>query len=210
MSAILEAIISSDRLGTYCKAVGHDVDRALALYAWNMKLSASFMPLLCSAEICLRNLAMQRVKAVFGPHWWQNNAIFEILESKGKGKGIVKRAENKIVKSGNLADGGRMTAELTFGFWQNMLLPKYQAALWSPMHENFPDLPANVDQTALHNKCGIVRELRNRISHHEPIFQRNISQDYAECLELISWLSTAKSVWIKPHCNVMALMRQKP
>lgn len=208
MSAVLEAMISPDRLGTYRKAVGHDLDRALALYAWNMKLSASFMPLLGSAEICLRNLAMSRMTTVFGPQWWQSNAFLDILGTKGKG--IVKRAEKKITTSGNPVDSGRMTAELTFGFWQNMLLPKYQTAVWSPLHDNFPDLPAHVDQTALFNKCGIVRDLRNRISHHEPIFQRNISQDYAECLELISWLSTAKSVWIKPHCNVMALMRQKP
>lgn len=208
MLSNLETIISPDRLGTYRKAVGHDVDRALALYAWNMKLSASFMPLLGSAEICLRNLTMPRITAVFGPQWWDSNGFFDILGSRGKG--IVKRAGNKIIASGNQVDSGRMTAELSFGFWQNMLLPKYQTPLWSLLHNSFPDLPAHVDQTTLYNKCGIVRELRNRISHHEPIFQRNTSQDYADCLELISWLSAAKAIWIKPHCNVMALLRQKP
>lgn len=208
MSLALETIISPERLSTYRKASGYDLDRALGLYAWNMKLSASFMPLLSSAEVCLRNLIVPRMAVVFGPSWWQSEAFFVILGSKGKG--IVKRAENKIVACGNPADTGRMTAELSFGFWQNMLLPKYQMPLWSQLHTSFADLPASIDQTALYGKCGVVRELRNRISHHEPIFQRNISQDYADCLELISWLSAAKAIWIKPHCSVMALLRQRP
>ncbi len=208
MSPTLEAIISPERLSTYRKAGGHDVARALDLYAWNMKISASFMPVLSSAEICLRNLIVPQLTSVFGTTWWQSQALFTILG--GKGKGIIKRAENKITAHGNPVDGGRMTAELSFGFWQNMLLPKYKTPLWSSLHSSFADLPARIDQAGLHRKCGIVRELRNRISHHEPIFQRNISQDYADCLELTSWLSTAKARWIKPHCNVMTLLRQKP
>lgn len=208
MTAILEAIISPERLGTYMKAVGHDRDRALAMYALNMKLSASFMPLFSSAEICLRNLAMARITAVYGPAWWQSPAFFAILGSRGKG--IVKRAENQITHRGTPVGSGRMTAELSFGFWENMLLPKYQQDLWSPLHHTFTDLPAPVDQAQLYAKCGVIRELRNRISHHEPIFQRNISQDYADCLQLISWLSAAKAVWIKPQCDVMAVLRRKP
>lgn len=208
MNSTLEAIISPERLSTYRKAVGHDTTRALALYAWNMKLSASFMPLLGSAEICLRNLILAQVTTVFGPYWWQSQAFLSVLG--GQGKGIVKRAENKIVARGNSVDAGRMTAELSFGFWQNMLLPKYAGPLWSLLHSNFIDLPPVVDQTALYKKCGIVRELRNRISHHEPIFQRNISQDYSDCLTLVGWLSTAKATWLKPHLTVMALLRQRP
>lgn len=208
MPVSIEAIISPERLSTYRKAVGHDLNRALDLYAWNMKLSASFTPLLGATEISLRNLIMFRVAEVFGVTWWQSQALFNVLG--GEGKGIIKRAENKITACRLAVDGNRMTAELSFGFWQNMLLPKYADPLWTPLHRNFPDLPAHVDQATLYRKCRVVRDLRNRISHHEPIFQRNISQDYSNCLELLSWLSVAKANWIKPHCDVMALLRKKP
>lgn len=208
MTAKLEAIISKERLGTYFQAAAFDVDRALRLYVWNMKLSAAFLPLLCSAEICLRNLVSARLAAAFEPVWWRDPAFLLLLG--GKGKGIVKRAEGKIIKHGNVVTSGRITAELSFGFWEGMLLEKYQAPLWAPLHPHFPDIPDQVDQAELHTKCGVVRELRNRISHHEPIFRRNISQDYSDCLTLIKWLSPEKAAWIKPHCQVASLIRQKP
>ncbi len=103
-----------------------------------------------------------------------------------------------------------MTAELSFGFWENMLLPKYAASLWTPLHPHFPDLPQAIDQATFYSCCDDLRSLRNRISHHEPIFRRNISQDYANCMKFIGWLSSAKEKWIKPHCDVMQIMRQKP
>ena len=208
MIAELEIIISPERLGTYLKSAAFDKHRALALYAWNMKVSAAFMPLFSSVEICLRNLVVARMTAIFGACWWQEAAFLNILGSEGKG--IVKRAERKIVKRGTVVNGGRMTAELSIGFWEKMLLPKYETALWAPLHDCFADLPAQIDLALLYVRCGSVRELRNRISHHEPIFQRNISQDYADCLELTSWLSAAKAAWIRPHCDVMAVLRQKP
>ena len=208
MSSQLQAIISAERLEKYLKAGGFKIDRALDLYAWNMKLSAAFVPLFSAAEICLRNLMVARISEVFGTNWWENSEFLLLLG--GKGKGIVKRAENKILKKNNPLDSGRMTAELSFGFWGNMLLPKYSEALWSDMHIVFPDLSAGLDQVAMYDRCEEIRELRNRISHHEPIFTREITKDYATCLELIQWLSAVKAKWIKPHCEVMAVVRQRP
>ena len=61
MSSQLQAIISAERLEKYLKAGGFNIDRALDLYAWNMKLSAAFVPLFSAAEICLRNLMVARI-----------------------------------------------------------------------------------------------------------------------------------------------------
>ena len=204
----LEEIISSERLGPYLRESGFNLERALALYAWNMRLGSAFLPLLSSAEIGLRNLISRRLVATFGPTWWADPGFLAVAGSKGKG--IVKRAENTLSRNGHAATSGRMTAELSFGFWENMLLPKYLAALWTPLHPHFPDLPASVDLTIFGERASKVCGLRNRIFHHEQIFQRNISQDYAECLEFIGWLSSTKAGWIKPQCDVMKVMRGRP
>ena len=103
-----------------------------------------------------------------------------------------------------------MTAELGFGFWENMFLEKYTRDLWVNLHDSFPHLPSTVDQQIFKAKCEKIRDLRNKIAHHEPIFHRNLSQDYAHCLELIRWLSPAKAAWIRPHCAVATLLRAKP
>ena len=128
----------------------------------------------------------------------------------GKGKGIVLRARDDIQSAGRTPDHGRIVAELTFGFWSNMLLPKYATPLWTQLHKSFPDLASSKTQADLFAACLKVRDLRNRISHHEPIFPRNISADYHGCMGLVSMLSRDKATWIKPHIEVMQVMRRKP
>lgn len=127
-----------------------------------------------------------------------------------RGKGIVLRAADKITDSGKPETPGRVISELSFGFWVNMLLSKYDPVLWAPLHLSFPDLPLDVDRAGFHARLLQVQSLRNRIGHHEPIFTRNLTRDYADCLGLIRWLSADKAAWIAPHCDVMRLMRDKP
>ena len=94
MSFSLEEIISAQRFGPYRKAAGQDLDRALQLYAWNMKIGAGFLPLFCAVEIGLRNLIVRRLAEVYCDPWWQDATFFRLLEKKGVG--IVKRAEERI------------------------------------------------------------------------------------------------------------------
>ncbi len=208
MSLALEEIISAQRLGPYRKAAGQNLDRALKLYAWNLNIGAAFLPLFCAVEVSLRNLTVKRLTEVYAETWWKAVALLGLLEKEGGS--IVRKAEKTIRQKNQDPDSGRMTAELGFGFWENMLLEKYTPDLWASLHISFPYLPPGVDQTALKTKCRKVRELRNRIAHHEPIFHRNLSQDYANCLELIRWLSPAKAEWVRPHCAVASMLRAKP
>jgi hypothetical protein len=127
-----------------------------------------------------------------------------------KGKGIVLRAAADIRKREKAPTSGRMTAELSFGFWTNMLLPKYRECLWSDIRSTFPDLPEGVGDVALRERCEHVREFRNRISHHEPIFMRNLTSDYGRSLELLRWLGPAKAAWIKPQLDTMKVLRTRP
>lgn len=105
------------------KAAGFDRDRALKLYLWNMRMSASFYPLLASVEVCLRNLISKRLHQKFGDCWWENASFHDIIGTQGKG--ILLRARNDVQRRKRQVTSGRMTAELSFGFWSKMLLPKY-------------------------------------------------------------------------------------
>ncbi len=149
-----------------------------------------------------------RIEAAFGTVWWRDAHLHNLMGRKGKG--IVLRAADRIRDVGKPETSGRIIAELSFGFWVNMLLPKYDVALWAPLHSCFPELPTTIDLGMLHIRLSAVHELRNRVGHHEPIFRRNLSQDFADCLELIRWLNSAKANWIAPQCDVPRLMRRKP
>ena len=76
--------ISEDRFSTYLEAAGFDADRAVALYAWNMQLSASFYPLLSAVEICLRNRIQPRLATVFGETWWLAPELHVVMGAQAR------------------------------------------------------------------------------------------------------------------------------
>jgi hypothetical protein len=200
--------LSEERFHSYLVACGHDPDRALRLYEWNMRIAASFYPLLSSVEICLRNQIEPRIRQVFEPVWWEDVRFHELLGNRGKG--IVLRARGKICERQQEVTAGRMTAELSFGFWVNMLLEKYDSVLWENIHESFGDLPDGKAREDLRMLSAAALDLRNRISHHEPIFKRDLSKDYAQAMELMRWLGPAKAEWIRPQLDTMRILRERP
>ena len=160
-----------------------------------------------AAEVSLRNIIVARLIALYGPQWWDDPAF--LLQIKSGGKRIVKTARDKLVTTGAVTSG-RMTAELNFGFWVKMLLPRHEPVFWANLHGEFPHLPGPVSYAQLYKRCDDVREFRNRVFHHEPILHRNITAEYSQIMELIKWLSPDKAIWIKQYSRVMTVVRQKP
>lgn len=105
----------------------------------------------------------------------------------------------------------KVVAGLSFGFWTEALKPDFDAALWNDcFEETFPHLPQMETRASLLEKASSVVELRNRISHHEPIFKRDLSKDFATVMTLLKWICPSTHAWIKPHCRVPMVLRQKP
>jgi len=200
-------IISQERLTKYLTASGYDTQRALDLYGWNIQISEAFFPVLSASEVCLRNTVSARLLVLYGKNWWDDNSFLKQIRNNGKR--IVKTAHDNLKTKGPVTSGG-MTAGLNFGFWVKMLLPRHEPVFWSDLHNSFNDLPATVTYHDLYKRCDDVREFRNRVFHHEPILERNISQEYSQIMELITWLSPEKASWIKQYSRVMSVLRQKP
>ena len=204
---MVASIISQERLTKYMIAAGGDSEVALAIYGWNIQISEAFFPLLSAAEVCLRNTISARLIQVYGHRWW-NKSAFHLLIG-GTGKGIVLRARNNLVRKGPVTSG-RMIAELSFGFWVQMLKQENVAALWTPIHASFADLPEAVTYAQFYERCDEVKEFRNRIFHHEPIIERDILYEYSKILGLITWISSDKGEWIKKYSRVATVARSKP
>lgn len=200
-------IISQERLTKYLRAAGFDQERALALYGWNIQISEAFFPVLGASEVCLRNIISARLVSLYGQTWWDDQAFMKQIRSRGTR--IVKTARDKLRTKGAVTSGG-MTPELNFGFWVNMLLPRHELVFWPDLHESFSNLPATVNYDRLYQRCDAVRDFRNRVFHHEPILHLNITKEYSQTMELITWLSPDKAKWIKPYSRVMLVARQKP
>jgi len=72
IDAALAEAISRERLKKYLAARNDDLDAALALYEWNMRLSEAFYTPLSCLEVCLRNKAYGRMVEVYGGEWLTN------------------------------------------------------------------------------------------------------------------------------------------
>lgn len=200
-------IISQERLTKYMTAAGGDAEFSLRLYGWNIQISEAFFPVLSAAEVCLRNTVSARLIQVYGHRWWENTQFHALIGSKGKA--IVLRTRNRLSRSGPVTSGG-MIAELSFGFWVQMLRPENVATIWTPIHTFFADLPDEVTYDQFYNRCGEVAKFRNRIFHHEPIIERDVLREYGAILELVKWISSDKGKWIQQYSRVAAVTRTKP
>src|SRR5205807_3002955 len=96
---------------------------------------------------------------------------------------------------GKAATSGRVVAELTLGFWVQLTAKKYEKALWVKcLYRAFP---IKLNRKALFQRMDSIKRLRNRIAHHEPIFSRNLKQDYVEIIDAIKWICPTTSEWVE-------------
>jgi hypothetical protein len=93
---ILNKYLSKPRLRPYFRACGNNLDKGLELYQLNMRLGASFLPLLSLLEVSLRNAIDKHLCSFFGKEeWWDEFAEFiknkseEKIDSLEKKYGIV-------------------------------------------------------------------------------------------------------------------------
>ena len=203
------ATISPERFGSYLKAAGHDQVVAFELYVWNAHMGEAFYTPLQAAEIALRNRIDICLRANFGEHWWRSEA-FLLLIAADKRRAI-RTVEKRVLKRELPLVTAQIVAGLSFGFWIEVLKPHFAIVSWNEtFSEIFPHVPGGESQETLLEKVISIVELRNRISHHEPIFQRDLSKDYATVMTLLKWMCPSTHDWIKPHCRVPAVLRQKP
>ena len=87
----------------------------------------------------------------------------------------------------------RIVAELTFGFWTSLLNSYYEQKLWPWMLLTaFPCMPRHIrTRHTLSRRLNEIRELRNRVFHHERISNDvNLPQRHAAIVEAVGWIST--------------------
>ena len=210
--AEIEEALSRERLRTYLDAAGGDRERALRLYAWNTDVSGAFYGPLQGLEVTLRNAMSRCLAGLYGLAWWDHP---EARLDRGALMRIVD-ARSKLARSGHRNDTSRIVATLSFGFWVSLLGPgghiesgqkaNYEMTLWRPaLRQAFPYRDTLTRRQA-HGPLNGIRELRNRIAHHEPIFTRDLAGDHARILDIAGWISPAMRVWIGHQSRVLPLL----
>jgi hypothetical protein len=182
----LEAILAPDRLDAY-RRDGVPPATTLARYLWNLALCESLYPPLQMAEIALRNSLHHFLSTRFNtPAWydvipglptWQQDQLAD--------------ARQKLLAEGKNVTPGGMVAELHFGFWTGFFNKCHaQTGLGHAIAGSaFPHAPRpERNQRKLDARWKRIRDLRNRVFHHERIIHwADLDAQHAALLEVIRW-----------------------
>ena len=210
----LPSVISAPRFATYLQATGNDRQHALALYEWNLTLSAQFIVPLQVCEVAVRNGVAEAIEKVHGATWPWSNGFLRSLPRPKRPDDYNPEADLRRTAA-RQPTTGKVVAELKFAFWEKLFTAGQDGRIWlSHFRASFPGAPSSLAipaaRAAAHNDLKAIRLLRNRIAHHEPIFTRNIADEYRRLHEMISWRSPVAAAWMDRKQGVTALVSLKP
>lgn len=210
----LPLVISAPRFATYLQAMGNDRDQALALYEWNLDLSSALIVPLQVCEVAVRNGIAEAIENVHGANWPWNNGFIRSLP-RPKRQFDYNPASDLTRCAASFPTTGKIVAELKFAFWENIFTRGQDGRIWnSHFRTCFPGAPADQSiaqcRAIAYNDLRSVRRLRNRIAHHEPIFTRNMADEYQRIHDMIAWRSPVAAAWMDKKQSVLVLLPNKP
>jgi hypothetical protein len=205
-----ERALSRDRLARYAVGAREPQWEQLARYAWNVSICEAFYPLLHHLEVVLRNrlyelgAAEYPVARVRHISTWLDSdpthlsayAAQDVLKAKQKLFG-VDYSTGTLLRSTRRFTGGDLVAALDFGFWTGLFNKHYlyqsgrDRRLWPHgLAAVFPHGPKKLALGPISARLHHIRQLRNRLFHHEPIWRRvNLAADRDDIIELLEWMS---------------------
>ncbi len=189
---LLEDALSHERFGRYLGWSGGDRDRALELYALNIRLSEALYPPLQMLEVVLRNRIHAILSEARHPAWFAEDGFLRVPHQAVQ----IATATEELLREKKQPTPAGIISALTFSFWTTMLGPAYETLWQTDLHR----IGRREDGKGLRRKdfsgpLTPIRLLRNRIAHHEPILAWNLPQHHAAMVRITFWLSVSAAGW---------------
>jgi hypothetical protein len=205
--------VTSERLGSYLSASNHDLERAFALYEWNMRASAPMLMTIGMVEVVVRNALDEQLRAwAVARHPGRSWLDAAPLDIKGK-QDIAKATQLATRRVAHPAVHGKVIAELSIGFWRYLVASRYLTSLWIPAtHAAFPNGATDLRtrRADVEHRLQQLTFVRNRAAHHEPIHRRNLDRDLAAAVELTGWVSRDCALWVAAKSTIDTVIQQRP
>lgn len=213
----VKSMLSAARMSTYeivNDASGKQISPALALelYAWNAQVSAALLAPLHICEVVTRNAVADVLALQYGEMWPWSSGFERSLPISTRGYCLNADLKNSRRKANT---AGKVIPELKFVFWQKMLTGRNDQRLWnSHLAQAFPNisqgLSVSQSRQGIYNELEHIRTLRNRIAHHEPIFNRNLSDDFQRITDLVALRCTVTANWMNINQQATVLIAARP
>lgn len=215
MTTTIQAVkntLSAARINTYVIAASNDESAALELYAWNAQVSGAFLTPLHICEVVVRNTVSETLESIYGGRWPWSQGFERSLTNPANGYNPRKDLQNS---RGRAATTGQVISELKFVFWQKMFTARYDQRLWE---QNLGRVLPNLDQAKtvgqlrgeIYDELEQIRKLRNRIAHHEPIFTRNLEDDFQKIVKLVEFRCQVTASWMVSNQQALDVIKANP
>ena len=191
-------MITRERLSTYVNTTATEAE-ALALYELNSDLSSSIFKVVGSFEIVFRNAVAKAATNQFNTaDWYQCHKFTSALSCRLHGR--IQDVCGWLGRRGLPVHPGRVISELNFHFWVALHERQYEHTFWTRFLRNI--WPEGQRRSEVHSDLIKIKNLRNRIAHHEPVF----SQDWRPHIDLV-WQRLEE---LSPDTHALLLRRAKP
>ncbi|HEX3465548.1 MAG TPA: hypothetical protein VHS78_15980 [Candidatus Elarobacter sp.] len=179
------------------------------MYVWNAGVAAAFFGPIGVLEVSLRNALDRQLTSAFRTPWYDDPSFLAI--DRNFADRIV-RIKAKIRGRGAAVTKPRVVAELSLGFWVNLLRPgprgAYVRTLWGPaLSKAFR--PQTRRATVAEHLDRVLR-FRNRVAHHEPIFSHDLAEQYRSILWVIDRVAPSVVPWVEHHARVHPCIADGP
>jgi hypothetical protein len=198
------AALSPPRFQTYLDAkygVYHD---AMDLYEWNAKVSNALFFSMHVCEVVIRNAASDAISTVYGNQWPYSHAFHQSLPNPKGNRVFNPRRELQRVAKKHPTASGKVIADLKFMFWESMFTSRFDVQIW---HNNLQVVLPHASTVLsissssqlrhrIYKNLNLIRGVRNRIAHHEPIFHHKLQEVLDAANELVSCRCPSTYQWL--------------
>jgi abortive infection bacteriophage resistance protein len=186
----------------------------MQLYVWNGHACGSFYLALQTIEVAVRNASHHQLSILFGESWFHNDQFLSLDE---KFTLQISQALVELRKHKYPTDSPHVVSILSFGFWTMLYSKKHESQLWAPKNGLRRAFPRTLQVSGFHPSRKVIadrlhhlRMLRNRIAHHEPVFQRDLHADYSMIKEVTDWMHEVLPIWIEEISGCRDVLLKKP
>ncbi|MEN8836902.1 MAG: hypothetical protein ABF266_01970 [Celeribacter marinus] len=198
--------LSSARFAKFIDSCGGDEELALKTYLWNAQLSQSLYIQIHFWEVCFRNKINAFLCWKYNKNWPKHSGA--LRNFKGHDRGKIEDAIRNLPSKSPSTD--QIVAELTAGFWVSQISKSYQAqyAWRHNVHRIFPH-NTFTDIKHAHTSAERLLDLRNRISHQEPIYSKDPEASHADLHQFIAAMCGGTAHFSKACCNFQKVFDAK-
>lgn len=121
---------------------------------------------------------------------------------------IVSDAIGNIEREKKEPTRARVVAKLSFGFWRALLDKRYKELWIAQLHRGFPN--GTGDRAEVARLLSKLNPFRNRIAHHEPILNADITTRHDEMIALVALMDDEAAQWVASRSSVPILLECVP